>query len=304
MAILSNPDEAGGAFTTLEDGSRLNWRQWGDPEGFPVLYCHGFPGSRLEAALAHEGALRLGLRLIAPDRPGLGGSPPLMKADLAIRADILAGLMGRLGFQHWGVLGVSAGGSYAVAVAARHPEQVRALSCVAPLVPQAGAEGMHLLARAVIRAAARHPRRFRALVASLAPVLRRHPRWGLRALRPWLPPSDQAALADPTLRRIWNASVQEGLRQGGAAAEDLRALVRPWPLDPAAITCPTRIWHGEADTQVPLGHGRWLARRIPHCRWQPVADQGHFSLPSQCAGAILEGLRDDLGSTPFPGDPR
>ena len=61
---------------TLSDGRQVGYAEWGDPAGMPVVYCHGFPGSRLEARLADSPAKALGIRLIAPDRPGFGISSP------------------------------------------------------------------------------------------------------------------------------------------------------------------------------------------------------------------------------------
>ena len=71
---------------TLPDGRRLAYAEYGDPHGQPTLYFHGFPGSRVEAALAHSSALGTGARLIAVDRGDrrLGsqaGSSPAGLAD-------------------------------------------------------------------------------------------------------------------------------------------------------------------------------------------------------------------------------
>src|SRR5437868_5685888 len=59
---------------TLRDGSRLAYGEYGDPSGIAVFYFHGTPGSRLEGTIADEAAGRLGVRLIAIDRPGIGFS--------------------------------------------------------------------------------------------------------------------------------------------------------------------------------------------------------------------------------------
>jgi pimeloyl-ACP methyl ester carboxylesterase len=56
----------------LENGRLVGYAVYGDPDGRPVFYFHGFPGSRLEARLADQVAARLGIRLIALDRPGFG----------------------------------------------------------------------------------------------------------------------------------------------------------------------------------------------------------------------------------------
>ena len=56
----------------LGDSRTLGYAQYGRPDGQPLFYFHGHPGSRLEARFAHEAAARAGLRVIALDRPGYG----------------------------------------------------------------------------------------------------------------------------------------------------------------------------------------------------------------------------------------
>ena len=57
---------------TLPDGRVLAYEEYGIPTGFPVLSFHGGLSSRLDAAPAHEAAVAKGVRLISPDRPGMG----------------------------------------------------------------------------------------------------------------------------------------------------------------------------------------------------------------------------------------
>jgi pimeloyl-ACP methyl ester carboxylesterase len=56
----------------LSDGRRLGFAEYGDPQGKPVFYFHGWPSSRLEAAMVGPTALQQHIRIIAPDRPGFG----------------------------------------------------------------------------------------------------------------------------------------------------------------------------------------------------------------------------------------
>ncbi len=59
----------------LPDRRKLAYAEYGKPDGYPVMYFHGTPSSRLEpAVIGDETWARLGLRVIAPDRPGMGGS--------------------------------------------------------------------------------------------------------------------------------------------------------------------------------------------------------------------------------------
>jgi pimeloyl-ACP methyl ester carboxylesterase len=60
---------------TLPDGRELAYAEFGKPDGHPVLYCHGAPCSRLEPLLLEDDVYsQLGLRVICPDRPGMGQS--------------------------------------------------------------------------------------------------------------------------------------------------------------------------------------------------------------------------------------
>lgn len=59
----------------LPNDRRLAYAEFGKPEGHPVLYFHGAPSSRLEPLLIGDDVLsRYGLRIIVPDRPGMGRS--------------------------------------------------------------------------------------------------------------------------------------------------------------------------------------------------------------------------------------
>ena len=69
---------------TLTDGRRLAYRAYGDPQGAAVIALHGTPGSRFKYAGSHAAALRSGIRLIALDRWGYGGSSPHSHGRLEI----------------------------------------------------------------------------------------------------------------------------------------------------------------------------------------------------------------------------
>lgn len=60
----------------LPDGRKLGYTQYGSLDGRPVFYLHGHPASRVEGAHLHDIGLKLGARIISPDRPGFGLSSP------------------------------------------------------------------------------------------------------------------------------------------------------------------------------------------------------------------------------------
>jgi pimeloyl-ACP methyl ester carboxylesterase len=60
----------------LRDGRSLSYAQYGDPAGFPILSAHGGLACRLDVGPAASVAAQSGVRLISPDRPGVGRSDP------------------------------------------------------------------------------------------------------------------------------------------------------------------------------------------------------------------------------------
>ena len=72
---------------TLRDGRTLHVYDEGDPDGFVVVEHHGTPGSGLSFPPDVELARERGLRVVAYDRAGYGGSTPKpgrVVADVAI----------------------------------------------------------------------------------------------------------------------------------------------------------------------------------------------------------------------------
>src|SRR5436305_7628400 len=105
-------------FVCLRDGRRLQFAEAGPRDGSLVLYLHGAIGSpqcgcpELEA-VAHQ----LGIRYVMVSRPGFGDSDPLPGRSLLDFAGDAAQLADQLGHERFAVVGVSAGGPYALACA-------------------------------------------------------------------------------------------------------------------------------------------------------------------------------------------
>jgi pimeloyl-ACP methyl ester carboxylesterase len=276
----------------LPDGRRLCYAGFGAAGGYPLLYCHGFPASRLEAGLFDAAACRLNLQVIAPDRPGYGRSDFLAGRRIGDWASDMEALADYLGWQRFAVLGVSGGAPYAMACGERLGGRVSRLGLVCPLGQLCSAEatlGMGLLAAQAIRFAREGP--FLAgwiYVHLVGPLMRRHPLPALSLLTVAAPQADRQVLRDPAIRQMLAGSVEEAFRQGGkGAAHDLYLYTRPWDIVPDEIAAETHLWHGEADRTVPVAMGRQLAALIPGCHATFYPEEGHFSLPIRHAEAIL-----------------
>lgn len=278
----------------LPDGRVLACLELGDPGGAPVLYFHGYLGSRLEARLAARPALRVGVRLLAPDRPGFGESCYQPGRALGSWVGDVVQLADRFALERFAVVGVSGGGPYALACGARMAARLRGVGLVGAIGPLGGirsTRGMATLNRVALALAAGMPPAARLGVELAGLWVRRWPERFLALMLAGAPEVDRAVFDDADWRAIFNANTKEALRQGGrGAAWELALLARPWDFQLKDVRVPVRIWHGLADNIVPPAMARRLVAGLPRSEARYLPGEGHLSLIAHQIDTVLEEL--------------
>ncbi len=119
-------------------GRTIAFSEVGDPNGFVVFCCVGMGITRYIMAFYEELARTLKLRLITPDRPGVGESeavPDKLQNPLSW-ADDVAVICSCLEISRFSLLAHSAGAIYALATALKMPQFVRGrIHLLAPWIP-------------------------------------------------------------------------------------------------------------------------------------------------------------------------
>ncbi len=262
----------------LDDGRTLAYAEWGDPDGRPVLGCHGSPSSRLERHVEDEDDYRRwGVRLVVPDRPGFGRSDPHPGRRVMDWPDDVRVLLDHLGIDRFSVLSLSGGAAYALACAHSFGDRVSAVGILGGAPPPDVPWPWPRWVPGRVRAAAHRPTRVASLLQPVfAPVAVR-PDLLPRYLQVRLNPADRRVIGRPAVRRILAETFTEGLRNGsGALADDRALLFRPWGFPLSAVRQRVHLWHGTQDWQVPLSLGRVLAAMLPHCTAHWFPGEGHF----------------------------
>ncbi len=294
MSSVRGPTPVGGGERPRSDGGSQRWHEWGDAGGEPVLYCHGFPASGLEAGFAHTTAFQRGVRLIAPDRPGFGGSTPVRYSRVADWSDEAAALLDWLEIESIPVIGVSGGLPYALAFAGRYPDRVRGVAGLAGLGPIAelgSAAGMSSLGRVSVRWSQQRPRLLAMLYTLLSGVIRTWPTAMFRLLSASGRERDRQILREGHMRSVWVAALRASAAQGpGAALAEMGRYARPWGLAWSAVTASVELWHGSADPVVPVRHGEHLAAVLPRAHLTICPGEGHFSTAVGYMEAALASL--------------
>ena len=250
----------------LADDRQLGFRESGDPQGRPAFFFHGFGTSRIICPPDDE-ARRLGIRLIAVDRPGIGlseASPGRRLLDWPMDVGQLAD---RLGLARFSVIGWSGGGPYALACGfalADRVTSVAAVSSPAPLAGNGEADYLRRMDKHAVRAAGRWPWVIRLAMWHWGRTQRRDAARFFEESVAEMCAFDQEVLAAPELRDRMIANSAEVYRQGGRGMYDeALVLARPWGFHVGDIQVPVHVWHGGDDDTVPIAMGRYLAQSIP-----------------------------------------
>jgi pimeloyl-ACP methyl ester carboxylesterase len=276
----------------LRDGRTLAYAEFGNPAGLPVIYCHGVPSSRAEGnlTLRHSCAAQLGLRIIIPDRPGMGGSdfkPGRRICDWP--ADVLE-LADALQLGQFAMLGSSGGAPYALVCAALLPERVSVVGIIGGVAP-IDAPGLF----------SPRTRLLQRMLWLAAPLMRGLMRLQLLALRSRklrksmanaFPEPDRTLFQSEIIRDRFIGCLEECCRKGPRGAVwELGMFSRPWGFDLAGINTPVLVWQGVRDGNVPAAHARFLADVLPRCEATFYPDDAHLSVMLNHHAQILGEIR-------------
>jgi pimeloyl-ACP methyl ester carboxylesterase len=265
----------------LSDGLRVSYREAGVPDGPVVLYLHGTPGSRMQVTgPLGTVAAELGLRLIAPDRPGYGGSD-FVRYRVVDYPAMIARFADSLGIDRFGVVGTSGGGRYAYACGMALKDRIRRVALVASTAPSdllGVAQTWSKSDRRLYTMATKAPWLLRASMARTARSLSEHSERMLTML-PDMSKADERAVARADVQALIRAMTAEAFRQGGRGfVHDVRLEALPWGFSLDAIAPPVDVWHGRDDTIVRCEQAQIMADAIPGVQRRFVAGEGHFSL--------------------------
>jgi pimeloyl-ACP methyl ester carboxylesterase len=266
------------------DGRTLAVLEAGDESGRPVVAIHGTPGSGLPWRGLVEDAEARGIRLLAYDRPGYGGSDPHPGRIVADAAGDVVAIADALGIDRFAVEGGSGGGPHTLACAALLPDRVVAAASLAGVAPYP-AEGLDWLDGmgqdnldefAATLAGRETLERYLRKQANA--LLGAEPDTIADTLRSLLSPPDAAVLigefaeylAESTRRAI-------GERLDGWIDDDF-VFMNTWGFELGEIRVPVQLLHGAQDRFVPIAHGEWLAERIPGVDARLSAEDGHLTI--------------------------
>jgi pimeloyl-ACP methyl ester carboxylesterase len=285
----------------LRSGKKLEVWKYGDPAGHPAFFFHGLIGSHYQASYIDEPAKHAGLRIIAPNRPGVGKSDFVRRKTALETVPDVEDLVAALALPEFSVIGISGGTPTALACLYRLGQRVRTVTVISGMGPMrlGGAlRGVDRRRRLFLKVGSRSPRLARRAFQEASTQFRADPeRFLHRMVATWSAP-DRAIFRRRPIFELFLKDLHEVLTHGvgaeGLAQElgfyrnygfSLRDL-----LDDKRVT----LWHGLSDTIVAPAMAWAMTKRLPNCEVHLVPG-GHF-VAVDVAGQIIARLRQHLES--------
>ncbi|KAF5676093.1 alpha beta hydrolase [Fusarium heterosporum] len=278
---------------TLTDGRRVSYAVYGtqDNDAPTFFYFHGFPGSHHEAYVTNNAALKHGVRVIAPTRPGYGDSTfQDNRSILDYPRDVLE-LADILSVRSFAILGVSGGGPYAIACLKDLPrDRLVGVGTVAGVMPMSfSTQGMLAMTRIMFAVAPYATGTLGWIVDKLLGNVARdieHPEKlegmmekdiGSRSS------SDKEAWTNNSdFRTGMTRSTREAMKQGGyATAWEARLYGSDWGFELEDVKVREGhmiLWHGDQDVNVPLSVSEKAVKMLPGAELRVMEGESHMSL--------------------------
>jgi pimeloyl-ACP methyl ester carboxylesterase len=275
----------------LASGRKLGYAEYGDPNGVPMFFFHGWPSSRLQGEFMDALGKQRGFRVVAPDRPGIGLSDFHPGRTLLDWPPVLTELAGHLGWENYHVVGVSGGGPYVLACAHAMPERLLSAGviCGAPPLREVGTKELMWTYKLALWGQQHAPLLLSPGLAVSGQLMRLRP--GSPIMRFYtrsLCERDRLAISDPELFRILMTSGRVGVGSGARKlSADGNIYSSDWGIDLGSLAYPIHYWHGGRDKNIPAAMVERFVERMPNAKFTMLAEDGHYSLPMLCIGDVV-----------------
>jgi pimeloyl-ACP methyl ester carboxylesterase len=258
-------------------GRVLGWYDLGDPDGCPVVNHHGGLLSGLDIAPADEAARRAGVRLLSPDRPGVGASDRVVGRTVTSWPDDVEALLDGLAIDRVGVFGWSLGSIYALACARALADRVDRVVVVGPCPPLDDPGRRAELSAVDERLARLSEHRAwvaRRVFSTMGLLARRAPTRYAAGSAQVLTATDAAVVQR---QADWFAAASaDALVRARGMVDEYRLMVAPWGFEPADVAVAVDVWQGTDDRLVPESWARALVEDIPRAELHLVPGAGHL----------------------------
>jgi pimeloyl-ACP methyl ester carboxylesterase len=268
----------------LPDGRILGYAEYGDPLGFPVFYFHGGQESRLSSIFMDSTARKLKIRIISPDRPGIGISTFQDNRQFIDWGNDIAQLADSLGLIKYSVFGLSGGAPHVLACILADSSRIEYASIISGATPydyKGTLKGMWVPVKLIHWfATMKKDKQLRKFMQNDLDGLVKQPEKRITQFQKYLPKPDKTLMTDhPEYGWEFIEGSKESYRQGiDAVVQEWKLYVSDWQMKLNSIHFPINLWYGSADTMAPIYRGNYYNSELPNSSLKVIENEGHFSL--------------------------
>ncbi|CAG8666780.1 7415_t:CDS:2, partial [Acaulospora morrowiae] len=254
----------------LNSGRVISFSEVGDRNGFPVFVFLGMGCVRYFIAFFDELALSYGLRLICPDRPGIGLSDDVKSDEQEVLKwpGVIDELCNILDIPQFFLMAHSAGSPYALACAIKIPQRIKGtIYLVCPWVSTTVANNfkwLRFVPTPIMKFTNSAGISIQQMIHGRQPYSTKpasqRTSGALAAPISGVEKKQQLGLA------ILKASFAENL---AGANNDLMMCFerhRPFGFSYTDVDLPVHVFHGTKDERVPVSAVQWMEENMPDCR--------------------------------------
>lgn len=281
----------------LPDGRHMEYFIAGDRKGRPVVFIHGMLDGYQLTPRIKQAAVANGLRLIAPARPGYGGSS-LDDAEGAAEekfADDIAALLDHLAAECCPIIGHMGGSVYAFAFAGMYPKRVSHIINISGTIPFATQEQIDQMSPNHARMATtlrRFPKMFPMFLRAGVAVLERKGETAfLKVLYGNSPIDYEVACIDANTQVLNEGFRVSAIHDHKAFMIDMQLITSDWSRHLKQVICPVLLFHGHHDKVIPMTMARQFASDMTDAKIMEFPDAGQLVL-YQCPEEVLELVSD------------
>jgi pimeloyl-ACP methyl ester carboxylesterase len=276
-------------------GRKLEVREYGDDAGHTVFFFHGLIGSHYQAAYIADQAREHGLRIIAPNRPGVGASEFVERKSPLEAVDDIEDVAAALGLFEFSVIGISGGTPYALATLLRLGSRIRTVTLISGMGPMrlpGALEGMDRRRRLILAVGSRYPQVARRRLRTELVRFRADPDRFLRRLIATWSVSDRQLFKREEVYDLFMKDLHQVFTEGQgpeSLAQEL-TLYRNYGFSLKDLPAYRRVtlWQGLDDNIVPPAMAWQLIQTLPN-REAHFVPGGHF-VAVDIAGQIITRL--------------
>ncbi|GAA3627475.1 alpha/beta hydrolase [Microbacterium awajiense] len=264
---------------TLADDRTLAYDDYGDPAGSPVIFCHGFSDSRLIRNPDEALTASLGVRMIAADQPGVGGSSPQPGRTMADWGPDMEQLADHLGLERFAIAGHSGGGPHALAVAHRLGDRVTHGALASPVGPldEDGFAKMLVMRDLKLIVKLRH---FHHIIrwAYKADVSKARRDIGsfVSAMAEEDPGDAATFQRTPAQEAMFEANFTDGMVQDEEGLYEMTMALWNWGFEIEEVTQHMDVFYGDADDIISPRMPQRVAERLPDATEHVWEGAGHY----------------------------